>query len=413
MKKLVTALLIFGIGFLAFSEDLIILQEDLRLEYEGNSFDNTPGYHLYIRKKPDIESVMLVETTKDPTGKEANYSYRALEYNAINGDEQRMLDGKVLQSEYAKFSLLSSTIVDYEAFGKAFHIYIPQTLQYGYPWTRNGTITVHKGFFINIRTFAKKYADYTGQFCDNPFMFDLGELPPPPTPLAEEIVPPVVEEVPPVAIVPVLTDDYNSTAALAFGDIAKDGGGSLTYSKGPKSIVDDIMASILAVNPKDDVDIVFAIDATGSMKDDIEMLRKEWVPRLIDCAKSFGNLRLGLLLYRDYGDNFNYKGLPIKFYAFTSNTTAFVKNLNAFTIKGNEGGDTPEAVYEALYASMEFFSWNKAAQKKIILIGDAQPHPVPRGKKIYTKDLVDKMSKEKEITIDAIITPDNKSERGR
>ena len=55
---------------------------------------------------------------------------------------------------------------------KLIHIYIPEELSYGYPWTRNGKIPVEKGTFINIRSFEKPYADYTGSFADNPFMFN-------------------------------------------------------------------------------------------------------------------------------------------------------------------------------------------------------------------------------------------------
>ena len=51
--------------------------------------------------------------------------------------------------------------------------------------------------------------------------------------------------------------------------------------------------------------------------------------------------------------------------------------------------------------------------RKIILIGDAEPHPVPRGTGKYTKELVMKLAKQKNIGIDAIITPDEKSKRGR
>ena len=93
--------------------------------------------------------------------------------------------------------------------------------------------------------------------------------------------------------------------------------------------------------------------------------------------------------------------------------TYFNKNLNGFKINGKEGGDIPEAVYEALYASLEFYEWRPDAQKKIILIGDAEPHPAPRGTKKYTKELVQKTAAEKQIKIDAIITPDEKYKRGR
>ena len=204
--------------------DLVIEQGDIRLEKDSES-----GYHLYIRKKPNINSVILVETTKDPTGQEANYAYRAENYNPINGDEKRILNGEFLNSEYAKYSLIDSTPEKDSKFGEAFHIYIPEELSYGYPWTRNGKIPVEKGTFINIRSFEKPYADYTGSFADNPFMFNF------------EIKQIKTENPPVVEKKIILTDSYNPTATYAFDNIAKENGGKLIYSSGPESIIADIM----------------------------------------------------------------------------------------------------------------------------------------------------------------------------
>ena len=398
----------FSTAFYAQSS-LLIRPSDLRLVPEtGTAFDDVTGYHLYVKKLPAVESIMLVETTKDPSGKEDNYAYRATEFNEINGNEVRYLNGKVLESDFSKFSLIDSTPEPDEQFGEAFHIYIPYRMVYGYPWSRNGTVTIGRGTFINIRSFAKKYGDYSGEYYDNAYMFDLGT----PVVIHKEKPAPVEEvpeEIPEPEPVPVLTDDYNPVASEKFGEISE----FLTYSKGPETIVEDIMSALEAINPKRKADVVFAIDATGSMKDDIEQLRKEWVPRLITGLKEFDEIRLGLLLYRDYGDNFKFKGLPVKFFDFTYDIDEFEANLNGFVIKGTEGGDIPEAVYEAMYASMEFYKWQPDAVKKIILIGDAEPHPRPRASGKYSKDLILKMSAEKDISIDAIITPDDKGKRGR
>lgn len=387
---------------------LTVLQEDLVVERNSS----LGGIDLYIRKKKGTESVMLVETTKDPLGKADNYAYRAAEWNTVNGDEIRYLDGKELKSEYSRFSLVSSTVVSHGDFAECFHIYIPQEIHYGYPWSRNGTVKIGKGTFINIRTFSKKYADYTGEFADNPFMFDIAPVPvsapksepvplPEPEPEPEKPVPLPEPEV-------TLTDEYNSAAAEKFAELADKGRGAVTYSKGPETLCQDLLESVEAVMPKDAADIVFAIDTTGSMKDDMDTLKNEWVPKLFEQAKKFGDLRLGLLFYRDYNDSYSFKGLPVKYFDFTRYPQQFEKCLATAVIRGNEGGDVPEAVYEALYAALKYYDWRKDASKKIILIGDAEPHPSPRGSKKITQEYVTTLAAEKGIVLDCIIVPDGK-----
>lgn len=398
MKKLILLICVILCITSVYAEnsdlDLIIEQKDVRLEKDENS-----GYHLYVRKKPNINSVILVETTKDPTGQEANYAYRAEEYNEINGDEKRILNGEFLNSEYAKYSLIDSTPEKDAEFGEAFHIYIPMELAFGYPWARNGKIPVEKGTFINIRSFEKPYADYTGGFADNPFMFNF-----------EERRVPVENQPEPEKVI--LTDSYNPTATYAFGNIAKENKGKLIYSAGPDSIVTDVMESLASLNQDERIDVVFCIDATGSMKDDIDVLRKKLISEIRAKFTDWENIRIGLVLYRDYVDSFRYNGLPIKLFGFTSNLDSFVKNLNSFTINGLEGGDIPEAVYEALYGAITYFDWDVSAQKKIILIGDAEPHSKPRGSSIKcTSELINSLSNEKNIQIDTIITPDNVTDR--
>ena len=365
---------------------------DIRLKEATNEEGELTGYHLYIRKIKGVESVLLTETTRDPNGKADNYAYRALEYNPINGDEIRYLDGKPLVSEGAKYSLIDSTTEKVSGLGNAFHIFIPLKLAYGYEWSRNAVIEIGRGTFINIRTFEKPYADYTGEYMDSPFMFNLETRrrakpnPPPPEPPAEKVV---------------LTDDYNPAASQKFEEMSD----FIVYSKGPETIVDDILEVLEDIGDKDNLDVVFAIDATGSMKNDIETLKKDLLPALLKEFEKTTGARFGLLFYRDYGDNFNYKGLPVRFFGFTDNLTAFNKNLNSIRILGKEGGDIPEAVYEAIYSSTEFYNWRWGATRRIILIGDAEPHPKPRGLGKYSKDYVMGLAESKDIKVKAILLP--------
>ena len=388
--------------YTAKQQQLRITAENVRLVRD----EKNGGYHLYVKKLPNVNSILLTETTKDPEGKSDSYAYRAQEYNSINGDEIRYLDGKKLESEGAKYSLVDSTPENTSFFGPAFHIYIPETIVYGYEWSRNGQITIGKGTFINIRSFEKPYADYTGDYMDSPFMFDLkvtkrGVKKPAPKVQPKPDPEPVNEPEPVDEPETVLTDDYNPVASEKFKEFSDD----IIYSKGPETIIEDIRGLLADIEDKDNLDLVFAIDATGSMKNDLDKLKTDMYPLLTELFGNAPGARVGLLFYRDYGDTFKYMDLPVKVFPFTSNFTSFSKNLNSIRIYGKEGGDIPEAVYEAMYASCEFYSWRNTAQKKIILIGDAEPHPTPRGIGRYSKDYVMGIAESRKIKIHSILLP--------
>jgi Mg-chelatase subunit ChlD len=102
-----------------------------------------------------------------------------------------------------------------------------------------------------------------------------------------------------------------------------------------------------------------------------------------------------MVLYKDYFDEYLNQVVP-----FTGDFGRFQQILNSIRVSG--GRDIPEAVYEALYEAAVKFPW-EAESKLVILIGDAPPHPRPRGE--ITKELVDEAVKEQGVKIHAIILP--------
>jgi hypothetical protein len=118
------------------------------------------------------------------------------------------------------------------------------------------------------------------------------------------------------------------------------------------------------------INIAFVIDATGSMGDEISYLQAELYDVIERTKKQFpsSDLAIGSVFYRDFGDEY-----LVKNFDFTTkipNVISFIKKQTA-----NGGGDTPEAVIEALGASIENMNWDDDARTKLLfLLLDAPPH---------------------------------------
>ncbi|MCL2481799.1 MAG: VWA domain-containing protein [Spirochaetaceae bacterium] len=346
---------------------LAITQEDILIEETTDG-----GYHLYIKAKDGIGSVMITESTADTTMKNAVYALRAQVYNPINGDEKRILDGKEMSSENNLYFLIDSTPEPNEVLGMAFHIFIPYITEFGYPWTRNGDIYVAAGTFLNIRSFEKKFGDYSGAFMDNPFVLDIIQLPSPKPPSL---------------------DKYAKDANDDFSEIAKKGKGEIIHST-LETLLEDIGKTIEKFSGPS-IDLVFAIDTTESMGNDFVVLKKGFGKTLDDKIKKYEQYRVGLVFYKDYKDEYLTKTFP-----FTTDTSIIKKHVES--VKARGGGDRPEAVYEALYESVTAFSW-EADDRVVILIGDAPPHPKPRGK--ITKEMVFEEADKRRVSIFTILLP--------
>jgi hypothetical protein len=149
-------------------EILSIYAEDSLIEADSRR----DGFHLYIKKKPGISSIILMESTQDPAGKEDSYPYQPLEWNEVNGNEMRVFSSPY-PAEDLEWYLMDSTLEKHPLLGEAFHIYVPPTIAYGSANTRNNILKVEDGIFINIRAFAMPYINYSGEFKDNPFILSI------------------------------------------------------------------------------------------------------------------------------------------------------------------------------------------------------------------------------------------------
>lgn len=351
--------------------NLLIMKEDVRIEQQDDG-----GFHLFIRKKAGIESVLMADSTRDPSLQAPNYTYRVTEWNPINGDEVRILDGKPLYgSKSLGWSIIDSTPEDDEQFGSAFHLFIPHIVTYGYENTRHGDLSITDGSYFNLRAFALPFADYSGPFEDNPFTLQITQK------VAEE------EPQPEGNFIPDAVD--------SFRDIASSGNGMLVWANDPDELVDRIRR-IMEREKGKSLDLALCIDTTGSMSRYIAAIRRLLIPLFKDMIGDFLDFRIAMVLYKDYRDLYITRIVP-----FTRDFVAFQQILNSLTTGGG-GVDIPEAVYEALYDGAIRLSW-EAPERLMILIGDAPAHPSPKGN--ISKDSVDQVVAKQGITVHAIILP--------
>lgn len=120
------------------------------------------------------------------------------------------------------------------------------------------------------------------------------------------------------------------------------------------------------------VEVVFVLDSTGSMSGLIEGAKQKiWsIANEIVCRKPAPEVKIGLLTYRDKGDEY-----VTKMFDLTDDIDAVYGNL--MTFKADGGGDTPESVNQALNEAVHKMSWTDGKQqvyRVIFLVGDAPPH---------------------------------------
>ncbi|NWG17072.1 MAG: VWA domain-containing protein [Chloroflexi bacterium] len=118
------------------------------------------------------------------------------------------------------------------------------------------------------------------------------------------------------------------------------------------------------------LDVLFLLDSTGSMGDEIAQLQNNILNISSQIADRLANadVRYGLVTYRDRGDAY-----VIQTTDFTPEVSQFQASLNA--VRADGGGDTPEALNEALHEAVHNVSWRGDDTVKLIfLVADAPPH---------------------------------------
>ena len=130
-------------------------------------------------------------------------------------------------------------------------------------------------------------------------------------------------------------------------------------------------AKIQTSDAKPRIEVCFVLDTTGSMGGLIEGAKQKiWsIANEMISAKPTPELKLGLIGYRDRGDEY-----VVKSFLLTDDIDSIYGHLRDFKAEG--GGDEPESVNEALAEAIEKMPWSQDRKvlKIIFLVGDAPPH---------------------------------------
>lgn len=138
--------------------------------------------------------------------------------------------------------------------------------------------------------------------------------------------------------------------------------------RGQKSAVEVTLDS--AGSQRAQLDLVFLVDATGSMGDEIDKLKAtlRTIANEVANLPAKPDLCFGLVAYRDKTDEY-----LIRSHDFTNDLNAFQGVLNQLQASG--GGDYPEAMNEALHATVHNLSWRgNGTTRMVFLLADAPPH---------------------------------------
>lgn len=123
------------------------------------------------------------------------------------------------------------------------------------------------------------------------------------------------------------------------------------------------------------IDVVFTIDSTSSMGDEIEIVKNNIrnIISEISQGQPAPDVRYGIVTYRDRYDEYVTKSWP-----FTRDVQEISRALSSIVAAG--GGDKPEDVASGLHVTLHNMDWDSQARSKIVfLIGDAGPHSYPDG----------------------------------
>ncbi len=115
-----------------------------------------------------------------------------------------------------------------------------------------------------------------------------------------------------------------------------------------------------------EVDLAILLDCTASMGREIAAAQAGIDDMVLFVHDMVSSLRVGLIAYRDRGDEFETKG-----WEFSDDLSKLRSQLWQLAAEG--GGDGPEAVHPAMKLALMQLHWRPESEKVMVIVGDAPP----------------------------------------
>lgn len=145
---------------------------------------------------------------------------------------------------------------------------------------------------------------------------------------------------------------------------------SFTLTREQQDALWEVTLDVPRTRPPVQLDVLFLVDSTGSMSDEIEQLKDNMlsISAQIEALPENPDVRFGLVYYRDRGDVY-----VVRTVDFTGDVQQFQRELMAVSAGG--GDDTPESLNEALHEAVSRTHWRvENTVSLIFLVADAPPH---------------------------------------
>ena len=158
--------------------------------------------------------------------------------------------------------------------------------------------------------------------------------------------------------------EFDKEAHTEFSELAKTTGGSFILVR-KSSEVAGTAVRIISENLKKGTDVLFLVDQTGSMSDDIENI-KVGMKDIIRAIKKQRDIRCGMAFYGDKNEDREW----FRHTRFTYDFDTLEKQIQSISASG--GGDLPESVYDGFFEAMSTMNVDGSRKLMVMIIGDAQ-----------------------------------------